>query len=91
MKLQVIYNSFSILPFVEDLETDSLQTALEQLSFDNQFQPMFVVDFENQQTYRVVKSLDSSEDVIKFLSNDAHEHLGVFTKAEGFKRISNVR
>lgn len=86
MRFQIIADAYNSLPFVKTVDTDNLQAITADIAdLGNAFIPMFVVDFEENKTYRVV-----SVDDQLFLSDDAHEHLGAFTKAEGFKRLENT-
>ena len=83
MRFQIIANAYNSLPFVKTVDTDNLQAVTSDIAdLGEAFIPMFVVDFEQDKTYRVV---DIEGEV--FLSDDASELLGPFTEPEYFKRI----
>lgn len=83
MRFQIIANAYNSLPFVKTVDTDNLQAVTADLAeLGEAFIPMFVVDFEESKTYRVV---DIEGDV--FLSDDASELLGPATEPDYFKRV----
>ena len=83
MRFQIIANAYNSLPFVKTVDTDNLQAVTADLAgLGEAFIPMFVVDFEDSKTYRVV---DIEGDV--FLSDDASELLGPATEPDYFKRV----
>ena len=87
MRFQIIANAYNSLPFVKTVDTDNLQAVTADIAdLGEAFIPMFVVDFEENKTYRVVDAEDEM-----FLSDDASELLGPFTEPEYFKRIGRVR
>ena len=83
MRFHIIANAYNSLPFVKTVDTDNLQAITADIAdLGNAFIPMFVVDFEENKTYRVV-----SVDDQLFLSDDASELLGPATEPDYFKRI----
>jgi hypothetical protein len=87
MRFQIIANAYNSLPFVKTVDTDNLQAITADIAdLGNAFIPMFVVDFEENKTYRVV-----SVDDQLFLSDDASELLGPFTEPDYFKRVTESR
>ena len=83
MRFQIISYGYNSLPFVKTVDTDNLQAVTADITdLGDAFIPMFVVDFEENKTYRVV---DAEGDL--FLSDDASELLGPFTEPDYFKRI----
>ena len=84
MRFQIIANAYNSLPFVKTVDTDNLQAITADIAdLGNAFIPMFVVDFEENKTYRVV-----SVDDQLFLSDDASELLGPATEPDYFKRVT---
>jgi hypothetical protein len=83
MRFQIIANAYNSLPFVKTVDADSLQAVTSDIDqLGGAFIPMFVVDFEDSKTYRVVVV-----DGDVFLSDDASELLGPATEPEYFKRL----
>ena len=85
MKFQIIIDAYNSLPFVKEVDSESLTSVVADVdSIGTQFIPMFVFAQEDQKFYRVVRS----EDGPTFLSNDAEELLGIATPPEDLKRIT---
>lgn len=85
MKLFIVCDAFNSLPFVREIETDSLLTAHEDIgNIENSFIPKFAYSPDMEKFYRIV-CLD--EEV--FLSDDAGELIGPNTDAEFFARIGD--
>ena len=92
MKFHIICDAYNSLPFVKEVDSESLAAVTaEARAMEGSFMPLFVYSEDDGRFYRLVKiypEVEGAEPEV-FLSDDAGELIGPNTDAEFFARIGD--